>query len=250
MPTNTVAKRAPKKAQPKQTAKRKPAAPKEPPRAAEVTIELPARLLADVLKNALVAACKDQIRPILCAAAVQCEDGFVRVVSTDSYRLLVQQFPVEGVKPSAQFIVDRAALTLIERLARAVKKPPKGRGRRGWNPPEIAPQTATVKLSPAAVEFASNGTRVEMKAKSLGEYPNWQKLTEGVPAKIETAQQGQSVAVNGEYLSQLANLSTLTEQTSAVVVAPQINPLSPVRIEIVNRNGYRVYALLMPVRTS
>lgn len=243
MATKTPTKSVPKKAAtPAKRAPRK-GTPKEPERSTEITMELSARLLANVLRNAMAAASKDNLRPVLCAAMVQSEDGFVRVVSTDSYRLLVQEFPIEGAKPSAPFVVERESLMLIERLARSVKQP---RGRNRFTKPA---QPASLSLAPGKVTFAVNGTSVESKLKIDSPYPGWDKLVEGVPPKLEIGVEGKSCVVNGGFLADLAKLSPLIDQLPTFVIQPQNDPLKPLQVEVCNRDGYRVYALLMPVRT-
>src|SRR5215471_6955120 len=92
------------------------------PRIGAPELELKPAIFADLLNNAALFASKDGLRPILNAALFELEGNIARVVSTDSYCLLVQEVTLEAPAIEGSFLVPRDALVSFAKQAKAVKR--------------------------------------------------------------------------------------------------------------------------------
>ncbi len=92
----------------------------EYPRLADVTgdpVTLPGADLAAALKQVVPAASADDARPILTGVLVAAEEGGLRLVATDSYRLAVRDLPGANVLAEGQHVlVPSRALAELGRL--------------------------------------------------------------------------------------------------------------------------------------
>lgn len=242
------------------TTKRKPAAKKAAakprvkkpaPLATEVSVTMPATTLANALKNALISTDRSGLRPVLAAALFEFPPNMIRIVSTDSYSLLVQEMPRDDKTAAASVLVSRADLMMWERLLRLLPKPkkPAAKSRSRWAAKpvaEIAPQMATVKATPERVEL--NAEHLGATAVPLSyEFPNWQKL---VDAQTSTDPPTSGCAVDATKIRALAGLVSLNGVTSPYLTLTPQDALKPLRLSWKQGEGYKIEALLMPVRVS
>jgi DNA polymerase-3 subunit beta len=87
------------------------------PEPAEDTVELDAQAFADALRQVVSAASNDESRPILTGVLMAAEEGSLRLVATDSYRLAVRDLPGTSVLAEGQSVlVPSHALKELARL--------------------------------------------------------------------------------------------------------------------------------------
>jgi DNA polymerase-3 subunit beta len=83
-------------------------------------VRLPATGLADALRQVVRAASNEDSRPILTGVLMAAEQGGLRLVATDSYRLAVRDLPGVGVlREGQQVLVPSRALAEVQRLLSA-----------------------------------------------------------------------------------------------------------------------------------
>jgi DNA polymerase-3 subunit beta len=82
------------------------------------TISLDGALLATALGQVAPAASRDETRPVLTGVLLEGEEGHLRIVATDSYRLAVRSIDVGGVEGTKVLIPARAVME-VARLAAA-----------------------------------------------------------------------------------------------------------------------------------
>ena len=73
------------------------------------------------LKHGAVVASHDESRPILCAVFLTHENGNLKLVSTDTYRMLIQDVDAEGISPLQPHVL--LPRTFCAYIAKAMKKP-------------------------------------------------------------------------------------------------------------------------------
>ena len=71
------------------------------PRTPDTAVQLDAGALAATIERVAKAASRDETRPVLTGILVSLEDGTLRMVATDSYRLSVKEAAVPGMNGSA-----------------------------------------------------------------------------------------------------------------------------------------------------
>ena len=87
------------------------------PEPANDTVQLDARAFADALRQVVSAASVDESRPILTGVLMTAEEGGLRLVATDSYRLAVRDLPGTSILPEGQSVlVPSHALKELTRL--------------------------------------------------------------------------------------------------------------------------------------
>lgn len=91
--------------------------PKFPEVSAENTVSLPAETFARVVHQVSKAVSKDETRPILTGILVVVENGSLRMVATDSYRLCVREVATEDVQGDIELVVPGKALEDVAKLA-------------------------------------------------------------------------------------------------------------------------------------
>lgn len=214
---------------------------------APATVELVTRndLLRDALKNAALFATKDGKRPIL--SAVQLEWGPIegpfgldantlRLISTDSYRLLIQEIPLgEKVAEVGSFLLERdAAVSFADHLKKSLgTRVPKLEGK--WL--RFADRDASCSTPIGTL----SGRKVE------GEFPVWRSLIDG-----DTIEQGDACSAasfNPAFLKDLCSLIPLgdvSKREHTIMLAP--TALKPMRVTVKCEAGSSILAALMPVR--
>lgn len=226
---------APKKAPAKRAASRKPAVRKPKPLAAEVTVQIPPATLAAALRNALICASNDDLCPILTAALFEFPPNMIRIVTTDSYKLLVQEMPRDDKTAAASVLVPRSVLMLWQKLLLTTPKPRKK---------DPLPPPATIAFTADSIEFTAGVVHAKTTPGS-GAYPDWQKLVGGAKAPTTSG-----CAVNPTFLKALSGLVSLNGVTNSVLTLTPQDALKPLRVSLKQGEGYKVDALLMPVRAS
>ena len=232
---------------------------------------------ADGLKQVIVAASKDEARPILCGVLLSATETGLRFVATDSYRLALRD--VEGLsmlKAGTSVLVPAKGLSEVQRL--------------------LSTSDVEVILGERKVSFQVDNTTITMRLIE-GEYPNYEQLipkgypnrvtisrdifadaikrvrlvaqdrnsqpvrisirTDGVELKQVAQEIGEAsefidakcegdeleVAFNSEYL-----LDGLSASGSDEIIIETLDPLKPATLHGSDQEGYTY--LLMPVRVN
>lgn len=79
--------------------------PKFPDTKAEKTITIPGKKFSSAIKQVIKAVSKDETRPVLCGILTTIEKGRLKMVSTDSYRLSINETAVDGVMPDDMKVI-------------------------------------------------------------------------------------------------------------------------------------------------
>lgn len=127
------------------------------PRPADVGVSLPSAEFGDSLRQVVRAASTDELRQILTGVLLTAENGGLRLVATDSYRLAVRDLPGTSVLASDQkVIVPSRALAEVQRLV--------GSG-----------DTVTLRLGEREATFDVGHTSLTTRLID-GEFPNYRQL--------------------------------------------------------------------------
>jgi len=125
------------------------------PAASSVT--LPAAAVGEALRQVVRAASTDEARPILTGVLLTAENGGLRMVATDSYRLAVRDLAEhEVLGPDQKVLVPGRALNELQRLV--------GGG-----------DDLTMRLGDRDATFEVGGTRLSTRLIE-GEFPNYRQL--------------------------------------------------------------------------
>jgi DNA polymerase III subunit beta len=131
--------------------------PRLMPSSAEAT-SLPAEGLADALRQVVRAASAEDSRPILTGVLMVAEEGSLRLVATDSYRLAVRDLPGSGVLREGQrVLVPSRALAELQRLVGS------------------SSETVTLRLGEHEAVFELGAVRLTTRLIE-GEFPNYKQL--------------------------------------------------------------------------
>ncbi len=79
-------------------------------------VSLPAGVFSEVVHQVSRAVSRDETRPILTGVLVVVDEGMLRMVATDSYRLCVRETPVDGAYGSLEAVVPGRAIEDVARL--------------------------------------------------------------------------------------------------------------------------------------
>jgi DNA polymerase-3 subunit beta len=127
------------------------------PDPAPTGVTLPAADLGEALRQVVRAASADEARPVLTGVLMTAEDGGLRLVATDSYRLAVRDLPGQAVLASGQkVLVPSRALNELVRLLPATGDVTLRLGER-----DATFEAGTVRLTTRLIE---------------GEFPNYRQL--------------------------------------------------------------------------
>jgi DNA polymerase-3 subunit beta len=133
--------------------------PKLPSASGTEAVQLDAAALAATIERVAKAASRDETRPVLTGILVSLEEGKLRMVATDSYRLSVKEASVPGMNGSA-FEANVPARALQE-LGRVVA--------------ETRPETVAIVTRDNQVVFESG--RVTLSSRLIdGQFPNYRQL--------------------------------------------------------------------------
>lgn len=84
---------------------------------AEPTITLPGQVLGEGLRQVVRAASTDDARPLLTGVLLTTENGAIRLVATDSYRLALRDLPGTAGLTGEDILVPARALAELQRLS-------------------------------------------------------------------------------------------------------------------------------------
>lgn len=151
--------------------------PEDFPRAAESsgqTVEIPGGVLVEALRQVVRAASRDDGVPIITGVLLAAEDGGLRLVATDKYRLAVRDLPGTSVLTEGQHVlVPARALSELERLVRAAS-----RGK------EESALNVSLRLGENEVTFEVGPARLTSRL-IPGDFPPYRKLIpSGYPNKL------------------------------------------------------------------
>jgi DNA polymerase-3 subunit beta len=133
--------------------------PKLPAAEGGDAVQLDAGALAATIERVAKAASRDETRPVLTGILVSLDDGKLRMVATDSYRLSVKEAPVPGMNGNA-FEANVPARALQE-LGRVVA--------------ETQPEAVAIVTRDNQVVFVSG--RVTLSSRLIdGQFPNYRQL--------------------------------------------------------------------------
>lgn len=86
-------------------------------------VQLPQKLLADIIRQTIFAVSDSEARPVYTGELFEISEGHLTVVAVDGYRLALRREPVEGVDGEYSFIVPGSALSDLEKLCAATDDP-------------------------------------------------------------------------------------------------------------------------------
>ena len=133
--------------------------PKLPAADSDTAVQVDAPALSATIERVAKAASRDETRPVLTGILVSLEDGTLRMVATDSYRLSVKESAVPGMNGSA-FEANVPARALQE-LGRVVA--------------ETQPESVAIVTRDNQVVFVSG--RVTLSSRLIdGQFPNYRQL--------------------------------------------------------------------------
>src|SRR2546425_611045 len=123
------------------------------------SVVLPARALAQTIERVAKAASRDETRPVLTGILVSVEEGTLRMVATDSYRLSVKETPLEtGAEVRFEANVPARALQELGRIVT-----------------EIGIETVAIVSRENQVVFGAE--RVTLSSRLIdGQFPNYRQL--------------------------------------------------------------------------
>ena len=139
-------------------------------------VRLPATGLAEALRQVVRAASSEDSRPILTGVLLAAEQGGLRLVATDSYRLAVRDLPGIGVLREDQHVlVPSRALAELQRLLSSA--PPAAPA-----PPASEPAAEDGTVAAATLRLGDHDATFELGAVRLttrlieGDFPNYRQL--------------------------------------------------------------------------
>jgi DNA polymerase III subunit beta len=123
----------------------------------ENAVELPAAAMAEAVRQVVRAASKDESRPLLTGVLLAAENGGLRLVATDSYRLSVRDLPDAAVLGADQkVLVPSRALHEFARIVGGVAN-------------------VTLRLGERDATFEAGGSRLTTRLIE-GDFPNYRQL--------------------------------------------------------------------------
>jgi len=166
--------------------------PRLPPISGDA-VQLPATGLTEALRQVVRAASSEDSRPILTGVLMAAEQGGLRLVATDSYRLAVRDLPGIGVlREDQQVLVPSRALAELQRLlSSAAKAAPSVAASSGGGGPaasagdegEAAVAAPAADEGPAAIlRLGEHDATFELGSVKLttrlieGDFPNYRQL--------------------------------------------------------------------------
>lgn len=213
----------------------------ESEQALSVTLDVSPSALVAAFTNAALFCGRDKMRPILCGASVEWTPRQVRVVATDSYRLLVQEIPRDheddaGHDVEGERLISRDDLIMFTKQLKACDK--LFLGLRSF--PCLAFGDGDVTVKTAFGSFTAKTAPFD--------YPNWRQL--GSHEVQVPGVTGVSTLVNPAFLADIGKLHHLeVNKQASVCISPAVDHLKPFGFEVSHGGaGFRMYGLLMPVR--
>lgn len=161
----------------------------------ETSVHIPFKIFSDGIKKVARVVSRDDSRPILSGVFIQVEEGILRLVATDSYRLALEELPIEDNNSSFSAVISGNFLNDLASL-----------------PAEN--ETIELALSENQI-IARYGNYTFINRRIEGNYPNYNQL---LPENIST-----KVVFNTKQLLDAAKRVSLVS-----------NNTSPVRFNINN----------------
>jgi len=150
-------------------------------------VTLPADVFAGVVHQVSRAVSRDETRPILTGVLVVVEEGILRMVATDSYRLCVREVPVEGTTGALEAVVPGRALEDVARLA-------------------ASSETVRIGVSENQVVF-SFGDTTFISRRIEGSFPNYRQL-------IPKEQQTRFLIGRQEFMEAVKRVSLMAQHSA------------------------------------
>lgn len=150
-------------------------------------VTLPADVFAGVVHQVSRAVSRDETRPILTGVLVVVEEGMLRMVATDSYRLCVREVPVEGTTGTLEAVVPGRALEDVARLA-------------------SSSETVRIGVSENQVVF-SFGDTTFISRRIEGAFPNYRQL-------IPKEQQTRFMVGRQEFMEAVKRVSLMAQHSA------------------------------------
>ena len=154
--------------------------PRLPPVSGDA-VKLPATGLAEALRQVVRAASSEDSRPILTGVLMAAEQGGLRLVATDSYRLAVRDLPGIGVlKEDQRVLVPSRALAELQRLLSSAAKgttapaPASDEGTNGGTAAAAGP-AAVLLLGEHDATFEVGSVKLTTRLIE-GDFPNYRQL--------------------------------------------------------------------------
>ncbi|MBN2822130.1 MAG: DNA polymerase III subunit beta [Coriobacteriia bacterium] len=195
--------------------------PKFPVISTDEMISLPSSSFSKIVHQVSKAVSRDETRPILTGILVVIEEGMLRMVATDSYRLCLRETTIEGVAGSLEVVIPGRGIEDVARLA-------------------ASSEQVSLGVSDNQVIFQF-GETVFISRRIEGSFPNYRQLipkdhqTRVVIDRAEFSEAVKRVSLLAQHNAPLRvavntadHILTLTAQTQDVGEAKEDIEISPV----------------------
>ena len=164
--------------------------PKFPEVLAAESVTIPTETLVALVRQVSKAVSRDETRPVLTGVLLVVDDGVIRLVATDSYRLAIKEMPLENAPAERiEVVVPGRAIEEITKMA-------------------TGQESVTMGVAENQVVFEF-GTTIYVSRRIEGTYPNYRQL---IPKEVET-----TVTANREELLEAVKRVSLMAQHNAPV---------------------------------
>jgi DNA polymerase-3 subunit beta len=163
--------------------------PKFPEVTPNETVSLPTEEFSHVVHQVSRSVSRDETRPILTGILVVVEDGVLRMVATDSYRLCIKEASVEGVSGGIELVVPGKAMEDVAKLVGSA-------------------ETVSIGVSENQVVFTFGSTTF-ISRRIEGTFPNYRQL---LPKEFVT----RAVVDRTEFLEAVKRVSLMAQHNSPI----------------------------------
>lgn len=163
--------------------------PKFPEVTPNETVSLPAEEFSHVVHQVSRSVSKDETRPILTGILVVVEDGVLRMVATDSYRLCIKEATVSGVSGGIELVVPGKAMEDVAKLVGSA-------------------ETVSIGVAENQVVFTFGNTTF-ISRRIEGTFPNYRQL---LPKEFVT----RVVVDRMEFLEAVKRVSLMAQHNSPI----------------------------------
>lgn len=170
--------------------------PKFPDLAIGEHVTLPSDVFSKVVHQVSKAVSRDETRPVLTGVLVILEDGLLRMVATDSYRLCLREMKVEGADGSLEVVIPGRAIDDVARLATSA-------------------ENITLGVSENQVMF-SFGDTMFISRRIEGAFPNYRQL---IPKDFQT----RAVLDRGEFIEAVKRVSLLAQHNAPLRIGVNVS---------------------------
>ena len=155
------------------------------------SVSLPASLFSRVVHQVARSVSRDETRPILTGMLLIVENGVLRMVTTDSYRLCIREVPVENLTGALDLVIPGKAMEDVAKLA-------------------ASSETLTLGVAENQVVFSFEATTF-VSRRIEGTFPNYRQL---LPKEYTT----RVVVDRGELLEAVKRVSLMAQHSTPVRV--------------------------------